>query len=343
MTRDRAIFDSKILIVDDEFANNRLLERILERAGFTRVRSTTDPHHAVLLYSSFQPDIILLDLQMPNLDGFGILRQLEPEIATGVYVPIVVLTADITPETRQRALSSGAKDFLTKPFDRMEVLLRITNLLEVRHLYLNLENRVRERTQEVELAQIETLQRLAVAAELRDDTTARHTQRVGDAAASLARVLGLREHEVELLRQAGPLHDVGKLATPDAILLKPGKLTPEEFVQMQRHTTDGAALLAGSRSPALQLGETVALAHHERWDGTGYPAGLKGEAIPLPAQIVSIVDVYDALTHQRPYKRAWPVGESLAEIERQSGRQFDPHLVKVFLQLCRSGPSTHGS
>ncbi|HVC31060.1 MAG TPA: HD domain-containing phosphohydrolase, partial [Steroidobacteraceae bacterium] len=248
------------------------------------------------------------------------------------YLPILILTADISLETKQRALASGARDFLTKPFDRTEVLLRIRNLLETRFLHLHLERRVRERTEDLELARLETLQRLALAAEFRDDNTARHTQRVGNAAAILARALGLQESEVELIRQAAPLHDVGKIAIPDTILLKPGKLTAAEFEKMKSHTAIGARLLSGSRSPALQLGELIARTHHERWDGAGY-FGIMRDHIPLASRIVSVVDVYDALTHVRPYKRAWTVEDALAEIEAQRGRQFDPEVAETFLRL----------
>ena len=343
--QDTTLRDARILLVDDHEANVRLLERILLQAGYTNLRRTTDPRQVLPLFAEGQPDLIVLDLHMPHLDGFAVLEQLRPLIPAGTYLPILVLTADITRDAKQRALAMGARDFLTKPLDHAEVLLRIKNLLETRFLHRalraqnqQLEQRVRERTRSLEAAQMEILERLARAAEYRDDDTGEHTERVGRIAALLARALGLREAEVELVRRAAPLHDVGKIGIPDEILLKPGKLTDAEFAQMQTHTTIGVKILSGSRFPILQLAAEVALTHHERWDGSGYPHGLAREAIPLPGRIVAVVDVFDALTHERPYKAAWPVAAAVAELRRQRGRQFDPNVVTAFLALQAEHP-----
>jgi PAS domain S-box-containing protein len=194
-----------------------------------------------------------------------------------------------------------------------------------------LETEVAERTKALEAARAETLQRLALAAEYRDDDTSQHTERVGSSAALIAGQLGLEAAEVALLREAAPLHDVGKLAISDSILLKPGRLTPEEFDEMKTHTLRGSRLLSGSSSPVLQMGAIIAASHHERWDGGGYPAGVRGEEIPLVGRIVAVADVFDALTHDRPYKAAWPVEQALAEIEAGAGSQFDPAVVAAFL------------
>jgi putative two-component system response regulator len=330
---------AKILIVDDEQPNVRLLERLLQNAGYTAVAGTTDAREVVSLYLDFQPDLLLLDLMMPHLDGFQTMEQLSLLIPQGTYFPILVLTADITAQAKQRALAAGAKDFLTKPFDHTEVLLRIRNLIETRLLHLRLQNQnqllegtVRERTQELKATHIEVLERLARAAEFRDDDTGQHTQRVGAASARLAQQLGLPDDHVELIRRAAPLHDVGKIGISDTILLKPGRLTPEEFDIMKTHAFIGAALLAGGRSDLVRVAERIAGTHHERWDGSGYPAGLQGEDIPIEGRILAVVDVFDALTHERPYKKAWPVDEAVAEIERQSGKQFDPRVVEAFLR-----------
>lgn len=196
-----------------------------------------------------------------------------------------------------------------------------------------LERAVRQRTTELEEARLETLRRLALAAEYRDDETFEHTERVGHTCALIARELGLPEADITVLRQAAPLHDIGKLGISDSILLKPGKLTPKEFAQIQRHTTDGAKILSGSDSAVLQLAEQIALGHHERWDGTGYPNRLTGDAIPLFARIVALADVFDALTHARPYKRAWTVEDAVAEINRLRGTHFDPAIVDAFTRL----------
>ncbi|MFW6331119.1 MAG: HD-GYP domain-containing protein [Gemmatimonadota bacterium] len=335
--------ESKILIVDDEPANVRLLERILQREGFQEIDSTTDPRQFLARFTARRPDIVLLDLHMPGLDGFDVMEQLQARIPEHDFVPILVLTADITPEARQRALSAGAKDCLTKPVDPTEVILRIRNLLQTRYYYRQLQNqndtlerKVAARTRDLKKAQIEILDRLARAAEYRDDQTGHHAQRVGHMSAVIARELGLTDADVMLIRRAAPLHDVGKIGIPDGILLKPGKLTEEEFEEMKKHTAIGAGILSGSQFPVLQLAEEVALYHHENWDGTGYMR-MEGDLIPLPAQIVHAADVFDALTHERPYKRAWSVHEALEEIQNLDGRFFEPRVTRALMAVHAAG------
>lgn len=332
---------ARILVIDDEEANVLVLVRLLKRAGYTDIRCTTDSREAVAIVAATRPDLVLLDLHMPHIDGFGIMAELQPLAQRGHYgglLPILVLTADATAETKQRALASGATDFLTKPFDAVEVALRIRNLLHVRLLHEQLqsqnevlEDRVRERTHEVEAAHLDTLERLARAAEYRDDETGAHTQRVGSMAALIAEALHLPASQVQLLRRAAPLHDIGKIGIPDAILLKPGALTNEEFAIMRGHAAASDRLLNDSPSALLRFAGEIAHGHHERWDGTGYPNGLAGDSIPLAARIVAVADVFDALTHTRPYKRAWPVDEAVAEIARLGGRHFDKEVVDAFL------------
>jgi len=334
----RVFRNARILIIDDEPINVDLLRRLLERAGFSRLASTNDSREAVDLYTRFRPDLILLDLHMPHRDGLEVMDELN-QIAEASYLPILMLTGDDTPEAKREALSRGAKDFLNKPFHSDEVLLRIGTLLETRFLYLQiqsqnqiLEAKVRDRTRELEAAQIEIIERLARAAEFRDDNTGQHTERVGQMAALLARQIGLSDTQVSLIRRAAPLHDVGKIGIPDSVLLKLGKLTAAEFELVKTHTTIGARILSGSRFTILRLAEEIAFHHHERWDGNGYN-GISGSEIPLGGRIVAIADVFDALTQQRPYKPAWPVGDAIAEIDRQRGRQFDPALVDAFLRI----------
>jgi putative two-component system response regulator len=337
----RAFRNARILIVDDEEGNVEMLRRILTRTGFCRVESTTDPREAVDLYVKHRPDLILLDLHMPHLDGVAVMERLN-EIAEATYLPILILSADLTPEARREALSRGAKDFVNKPFQQDELILRIKTLLETRFLYLQiqshnqvLEAKVRERTRELVDAQIEIIERLAMAAEFRDDNTGQHTQRVGQMSSLLARQLGLPDSQVSLIARAAPLHDVGKIGVPDTILLKMGKLSPAEFAVVKQHTVIGARLLSGGKFPLLRLAEEIASTHHERWDGDGY-AGMRKTDIPLAGRIVAVADVFDALTQQRPYKPAWPVSEAIAEIDRQRSRQFDPGLVDAFLRVVES-------
>jgi len=339
--QEETLKNARILIVDDQEPNVRLLECILLQSGYGNLKSTCDPRQVLLYYAAFEPDLILLDLHMPHLDGFELIQSLQSQVAPGAYLPILVLTADVSVESKQKALAMGARDFLNKPFDITEVLLRIRNLLETRFLYAQLQNqnllleeRVRARTSELEEARIEILERLALAAEFRDDATGQHTHRVGRMSAMLAEGLQLPAERVELIRRAAPLHDLGKIGIPDHILLKPGRLAADEYELMKNHTTIGSRILSGSRFPVLQVAEEIALSHQERWDGSGYPRGLSGEEIPLVGRIVAVADVYDALTQERPYKAAWSPPEAVEEIRRQSGRQFDPQLVEVFMESC---------
>jgi cyclic di-GMP phosphodiesterase len=335
--------NARILVVDDEDANIEILQRILTRAGFTRVQSTSDSRQVSALYIEHRPDLILLDLHMPHFDGLEVMDQLN-EIAEASYLPILILSGDLTPEARRDALSRGAKDFVNKPFQQDELLLRIKTLLETRFLYIQiqsqnqlLEAKVRERTRELVEAQIEIIERLAVAAEFRDDNTGQHTHRVGQMSALLAKQLGLQDTQVSLIRRAAELHDVGKIGVPDTILMKMGKLTPEEFEIVKTHTVIGARILSGGKFPLLRLAEEIAFSHHERWDGEGY-ARIRGIDVPLAGRIVAVADVFDALTQQRPYKPAWPVGEAIAEIDRQRERQFDPAVVDAFMRVIENTP-----
>jgi putative two-component system response regulator len=334
-----------ILIVDDEPQVVRLLDRLLRSDGYESIVSTMDPREATRLFDERQPDLVLLDLHMPHLDGYEVLAQLAPHIQPDQYVPIVMLTSDLSPAARQRALSMGAQDFLSKPFDAVEVLLRIRNLLETRYLYLALqrqndilEEKVQERRGELQAAQQEILDRLVLAAEFRDDDTRQHTQRVGEISAQIAEAMGLEDSLVKVIRMAAPLHDLGKIGMPDGILLKLGKLTDEEFKLMQQHTVIGARLLSGSPHAILQMAEQIALTHHERWDGSGYLAGLKADEIPLVSRIVAVADVFDALTHKRPYKDPWPVDAALEEIEKLQGQQFDPQVVSALRRVVEASP-----
>jgi putative two-component system response regulator len=333
--------NARILIVDDEKDNVEILRRVLGRAGFEHIESTTDSRQAKSLYIRHKPDLILLDLRMPYMDGLEVMAQLS-DVAEATYLPILILSADVTPEARRDALSRGAKDFLNKPFQPDEILLRIKTLLDTRLLYLQiqtqnqvLEAKVAERTRALEEAQTEIVERLAMAAEFRDDNTGQHTQRVGQMSALLARQLGMSDAQVSLIRRAAPLHDVGKIGVPDTILMKLGKLTDDEFAVVKTHTVIGARILSGGKFPLLRLAEEIAFSHHERWDGTGY-AAMGGTNIPLAGRIVAVADVFDALTQQRPYKPAWPVREAIAEIDRQRGRQFDPGVVDAFMRVIEA-------
>jgi putative two-component system response regulator len=344
--RESAVKTARVLIVDDQAANTRLLEGILKHAGYIQFKSTTDSRQAIPLYAEFMPDLMLLDLHMPLPDGYQVMEQLKGLVPEGTYFPILVLTADITLEAKQRALAAGAKDFVTKPFDPIEVLLRLKNLLETRFLHLALqdhnrllEEKVRERTADLEQAKIEIIERLAVAIEYRDDVTGKHVQRVGEISGMLARTIGLTEDTVRLIRRAAPLHDVGKIGVPDHILLKPERLTAEESDIMKTHTTIGARILSGSRFPLLQTAEEIALTHHEQWDGGGYPHGLEGTAIPITGRIVAVADAYDTMTNDRPYRKALSPKDAMEILWRGAGSQWDKTVVEAF---ASSSPGEKG-
>ncbi len=336
---DADAHDMRILVVDDNAANLSFVQQMLAAEGYTDVATSLFSLAAVTACELRCPDLLILDLRMPVMDGFGVLVRLEPLLREPVALPVLVVTADANPDTRRQALALGARDFVTKPLDRTEVSLRVRNLLQTRRLQLKLQaqnsdlaQRVAERTANLDIARRETLQRLAVVAEYRDHGTHEHARRIGRNAELLALALGVPADEARLIADAAPLHDIGKIGIPDRILLKPSGLSDEEWAVMQSHTTIGARMLAGGTCPIIHAAEPIARWHHERLDGTGYPDGRVGDEIPLAARIVAVVDVYDALTHDRPYKSAWSPTDALLEICASEG-QFDLAAVEALALL----------
>lgn len=344
---DNNFMSSKILIVDDDEGALRLFEAALRATGYTNIKSTPDSRGVLAHFVEEDPDILILDIMMPHLNGFQLLGLLQDSVGEGLSLPVLMTTAALTTERKHTALERGAIDVMEKPFEMEDFLLRVRNLLKLRAPYRELEaqNRVLfeeliDRTDELvnyrlELkeTQLEVISRLARAGEQHDDDTGKHTQRVAIISALLAQELGLSEEHIEVIQKAAPLHDVGKIGVSDSILLKPGKLTAEEFRRMQKHCELGAELLSGGRSEVLKVAETIALSHHERWNGKGYPHGLAGENIPLEGRILAVADVFDALTHERPYKHAWSIADAKTEICQQTGQQFDPQIVECFMKL----------
>ena len=342
-----------ILIVDDAPANVRLLEKLLEADGYTNIVSTTDPTTVLRLCAQKEPDLIITDLRMPLVDGFELLTRIRETFADGGYLPVLVLTADGDDAAKEKSLKLGANDFLTKPFNRTEVLLRVKNLLETRALHQelrdynqDLEAKVKDRTarlwnavtqlelteKQVRLSQQETVTRLSIAAEFRDDETARHIRRMSHYCGLLAERVGMDHKRADLLRIASEMHDVGKIGIPDHILLKPGRLTPDERTIIEQHPDIGYRILRDSESELLRVAATVALSHHERVDGRGYPNGLKGDEIRLEARIASIADVFDALTTDRVYRDAMELGRALEIMKEGRGTQFDPEVLDLFFE-----------
>jgi putative two-component system response regulator len=328
-----------ILVIDDEERNLRLIASMLDLAGYHCVTTLTDARELEQRLEVDHPDLVILDLHMPHRNGYDVLRVLHPWIVAE-HLPVLVVTGDLSIDAKRQALSLGARDFLTKPFDILEMTLRVQNQLETRLLYQDVrkQNRallqaVQGRTRELEETRIEMLERLAMAAEYRDDDTHRHTERVGNLSSELASLLGMGVDAVQLMSRAAALHDIGKIGIPDALLLKPAGLTAAEMDLMRTHTKIGAHILGGSHVPLLQLAEVIALSHHERWDGDGYPRQLSGKNIPLPGRIVAVADTFDALTNDRPYRKAVSVNDALAEIARNRGTHFDATVVDALLSL----------
>jgi len=330
----------RLLVVDDNPSNVELMEQLLGQAGYTRVLSTTDPSGVAHLCEAWKPDLVLLDLHMPPLTGFEVMTEIQDLMEEPENLPVLVLTADGTIEARHRALAMGARDFITKPLDAGELLLRTHNLLHMRYLQLrfqqqnaSLDQAVSDRTRELDEARIESLTLLAAVGEFHDDDTHLHTQRLGFSAARIAQALGLTSMLVANIRSAAPLHDIGKIAVPRQILRKPGALTDEERELMMRHAEIGAQILSSAVSPVLRLAAEIARSHHENWDGSGYPDGLSGEQIPLAGRITAVADVFDALTHSRPYKVAWELDKAVELIGSEIGHKFDARVVSAFTTL----------
>jgi putative two-component system response regulator len=307
-------------------------------AGYQDLVLVQDPSEVLSRYAEAPVDLILLDLNMPRLDGYAVMARLKA-LDDPLLPPILVLTAQQSHDYLLRALGAGARDFVSKPFDRAELLMRVRNLLDAhlahRLLYRQrdvLEEMVAARTLELQRTRLEIVQRLGRAAEYRDEETGNHILRMSHTAALLARAVGCDEATCEQLLHAAPMHDIGKIGIPDHILQKPGRLDAAEWEVMKTHCEIGARILEGAGSGLLEMGRQVSLTHHEKWDGSGYPRALAGEDIPLVGRICALADVFDALTSDRPYKRAWTVDAALEFIRAESGRHFDPQLVTTFFE-----------
>ena len=327
-----------VMVVDDQSTGRAILEQVVrsldervEVEGFTR------PVDAVVWAARHVADLVLVDYMMPDMDGIEFVQRLRA-LPGYEHVPMVMVTVHDDRKVRYAALDAGITDFLTKPVDARECLARCRNLLTLRRQQLALEDRgrhlehmVEDATREVREREKETLLRLARAGEFRDEGTGTHLIRMSRYSRLIAAALALDADEAETVELAAPLHDIGKIGIPDQILLKPGKLDAREWTVMRRHPVIGHDILKGSASKYVRMGALIALGHHEKYDGSGYPNGLEGDHIPVCARIVAVADVYDALTSVRPYKAAWPSAQALDYVASQAGKHFDPRMVEAFL------------
>jgi two-component system, response regulator RpfG len=331
----------KVLIIDDQSTGRIVLSEIMRGLDASlEVVTFADPVEAIEYARKHPIDLVLTDYKMPNMDGIEAIRRLR-RIFGYEDVPIVCITVVNDREVRYRALEAGATDFLIRPIDRLECGARCRNLISLRRHEIQKKNRTRileqkidEATRELRRREVDTLFRLAKAAEQRDKVTGMHLVRMAKYSALIAKGVGLSFAEQEAIELAAPMHDIGKIGIPDRILQSPGKLDGEDLRIMQAHARIGYDMLKDSSSGYLQMAAVIALGHHEKFDGSGYPTGLKGEHIPLEARIVAAADVYDALTSVRPYKPAWAVSDAVEYMRQQSGKHFDPRVVDI-LTGCR--------
>jgi putative two-component system response regulator len=328
----------QIVIVDDNPVNLKLMESLVKRANSDFQPLTfQDSAEGLAWCLSNQPDLLIVDYMMPAPDGLEFIRRYR-EPPENADIPVLMITADHEKETRYAALESGANDFLTKPIDNAEFRARLRNMVSLRRSQKALADRaawlaekVSEATREILDREQEMITRLSRAAEFRDPETGAHIQRMAHYSNLIAKQLGLPQEEQELILRAAPMHDVGKIAIPDRILLKPGRLDEAEFTIMKTHAEKGWEILRQSKSHLLDAAAVIARSHHEKLDGSGYPQGLAGEAIPLHGRIVAVADVFDALTSERPYKKAWEIERALEFLREGAGTHFDPQCVSAFI------------
>ena len=318
-----------VLVVDDTPSNLDVLTAILK--DIYQVKVAINGTIGIKIAKMVpQPDLILLDIMMPEMDGYEVCRRLKSDPVTA-DIPVIFVTAKTDVADEQKGFELGAVDYITKPVSPPIVKARVVTHISLYDQHLALSQKVRQRTEALAMSRLEIIRTLGRAAEYKDNETGMHVVRMSYYSKILAQHLDVNDDWVELLFQAAPMHDIGKIGIPDSILGKPGKLDPDEWEIMQTHVTIGGDIIGDNDSKLLKLAQEIALYHHEKWDGSGYPHKLSGEDIPLSARIVAIADVFDALTSERPYKEAWPIQKAIELIQEQAGHHFDPNLVPIFI------------
>ncbi len=318
-----------VLVVDDIPTNLDLLVETLKDEY--RVLAALSGREALdIVHSSSPPDIVLLDVMMPNMDGYTVCELIKSDLRSR-NIPVIFVTARDQEQDQTKGFEVGGVDYITKPVSPAVVLARVRTHLALHNQNLALERKVAERSRDLYETRLQIIRRLSVAAEYKDNETGLHIVRMSGYCRALALAAGLDDEAADLIHSAAPMHDVGKIGIPDHILSKPGKLDPDEWEIMKTHTTIGAKIIGEQDNKLMIMARRIALTHHERWDGTGYPVGLAGEDIPLEGRIVALADVFDALTSKRPYKDAWPEDKACEHIREQRGKHFDPKLTDLFL------------
>lgn len=328
--------NARILLIDDDTTNNILVENILQNHGFKQIKSIADSRLAVDTFLDYNPELILLDLEMPHINGFEVYRQIQ-KLCKRDILPIIMVTAKNDHKSKAQAMTLGVQYFIEKPIDKTELMVRVQNILHIGWLNNQAaqKNKLAEEKVRIENSMIETL---LLSIKFRDQETGDHVNRVSALVYMLSKDIGLTEDQADKLAEASKLHDIGKIGIPDNILGKEGELSDEEWKIMKNHTLIGESILSVSGSDILRLASTIARTHHENWDGSGYPAGLAGNNIPIGGRLTAFADVFDVLMSDRPYKEAWDFESTVQYLKEESGKKFDPEIVNAFTKKYSENP-----
>lgn len=323
--------NSRILLIDDDMTNNLLVENILRNHGYQGVRSITDPRLAPDVFKEYDPDLILLDYEMPNSNGFKTLRKLQT-LNKKELLPVIMISVKNDHNSKNQALSLGATYFIDKPIDKTELLIKVQNTLRINRLHIQSTQKIDLLEKNLHVMENEFIESLLLSAKFRDQETGEHINRVSNLVYILSKGMGFTDEVSANFATASKLHDIGKIGIPDHILCKSGKLSEEEWMLMKNHTLIGESILSAHSSEIMKLSSVIARTHHENWDGSGYPLALSGNQINIAGRVTAVADVFDALLSDRPYKKTWDIEKAINYIQDESGKKFDPEIVSVFVK-----------